>query len=104
MKPRPWLSLLVCLCVLTAAIELTLAAAHGRPPSVISRTDAVADLAALFDAIERIHPAPYQNRSRGLVLADRRQVVAALPEPTADDIRAGRDPVIDRARDCPSIQ
>ena len=70
----------MCLCVFATAIELALAAEQAPPPSAISRTDAVADRDALFDAIERIHPAPYQNRSRELVLADRRHAVAALPE------------------------
>lgn len=37
--------------------------------------------------------------------ADPRGVIPDIVvKATADDIRAGRDPVIDRARDCPSIQ
>jgi hypothetical protein len=82
MKPPPGLSLLVCLCVLAATIELALVAAQAPPPSAIRRADAVADLDALFEAIERIHPAPYHNRSRELVMADRRQLVDALPVAT----------------------
>jgi C-terminal processing protease CtpA/Prc len=49
-------------------------------PSAVSRADALADLDALFDALDRIHPAPYFNRSRELVAADRRELAATLPE------------------------
>jgi hypothetical protein len=53
--------------------------------STVSRADALADLDALFDALERIHPDPYSNRSRQLVDADRRQLAATLPETMAQN-------------------
>ena len=61
----------------------TLLLAGGRQASIapaVSRADALADLDALFDALDRIHPAPYFNRSRELVMADRRQLTESLPE------------------------
>ena len=60
----------------------TLSLAGGRQASrapALSRADAIADLDALFDALDRIHPAPYFNRSRELVMADRRQLTDTLP-------------------------
>ena len=70
-----------CLIVLFAAtIASAIAGAQAPAAARISRTDAIADLGALFDAIERIHPAPYANRSRELVAADGRQLGETLPE------------------------
>jgi len=60
----------------------TLSLAGGRQASrapALSRADAIADLDALFDALDRIHPAPYFNRSRERVMADRRQLTDTLP-------------------------
>jgi C-terminal processing protease CtpA/Prc len=78
---RRWLSFVACLLVVTAALQLPPTSAQTRTtPGVVSRADAVADLIALFDALERIHPAPYAYRSRALVEADRRQLTDTLPD------------------------
>jgi hypothetical protein len=77
-----WMSSVVILVVVVTttgtmpvAREQAAVAASG-----ISRADALSDLDALFDALERIHPDPYANRPRALVEADRRQLAATLPD------------------------
>jgi C-terminal processing protease CtpA/Prc len=77
---RRWLPAAACLLILAATVQLRVAGAQVPPPASVSRADATADLTALFDAIERIHPLPYFNRSRDLVAADRRQLIDKLPE------------------------
>src|SRR5688572_15928516 len=47
----------------------------------VSRAAALADIEALFRAIENVHPHPYEIVSRETVQAERKRVEAALPDP-----------------------
>jgi C-terminal processing protease CtpA/Prc len=69
--------------LVVTATTATAPTVSARAPSgevVLSRADAIADIDALFVALERIHPNPYFARSRELVSADRRQITEALPD------------------------
>ena len=83
---RRWASSILLL-VVTAVIAAT-PGVDARGPAgevVVSRADAIADVEALFAALERIHPDPYFVRSRELVAADRQRLVDALPESVTRD-------------------
>ena len=78
---RRWVSGVV-LFIVTAMTVTTLTVGAQAPAGEkpLSRTDATADIDALFVALERIHYNPYFLRPRELVFTDRRQVTDALPE------------------------
>ena len=79
--PRRWRAPLLLAVVLGAASHLPSVLAQSRPDTlVVSRADAVADLDALFAAIERIHPNPYLFRPHEMVTADRQQLTGTLPD------------------------
>ena len=80
---RRWVSGIVVLVVAATTATATAPTVSAQAPSgekLLSRADAIADLEALFVALERIHPNPYFYRSRDLVSADRRQITGTLPE------------------------